>query len=185
MHDIAKAALIVDHALEPIEIAASALLDQRPPQIDELARSRWRRLAGETFAHHHRQSVLDWPLGASLRCTAGSWQASHSAIASAWPRTIAASRSLSRRGGSGKRALPPTSPGRSEAKLTSRSPLPAIALRQIPTARLNGSVGASLVAPFGLMLDDMAFCLFADAERRFQLNATFTALSGNSCPKQR
>ena len=30
---------------------------------------------------------------------------------SAWPRTIAASRSLSRRGGSGSRALPPVKPG--------------------------------------------------------------------------
>src|SRR5215469_11353553 len=100
-----------------------------------------------------------WPPGACLRCTAGSWQASRSAIESACPRTMAASRSLSRRGGSGRRALPPMSPGRSEAKLTSRSPLPAIALRQIPTARLNGSVGASFAALFGLILEFMLFSL--------------------------
>ena len=85
---------------------------------------------------------------------------------SAWPRTIAASRSLSRRGGSGSRALPPASPGRSAANDTSRSPLPAIAFRQTPTARLNGSVGASLAGVFGLMLEDTA----ATA----QLSATLT-----------
>src|ERR1700734_3509124 len=96
-----------------------------------------------------------WPPGAILRCTAGSWQASRNAIESAWPRTIAASRSFKRRGGSGSRALPPTSPGRSEAKPTSKSPLPEIARRQTPTARLNGSVGASLALLFGLMFDDM------------------------------
>ena len=32
-----------------------------------------------------------WPPGCRRRCTAGSWQASRSAIESAWPRTIAAS----------------------------------------------------------------------------------------------
>ena len=54
MHDIAKAALIVEHTFEPIEITAGALLDQRPPQIDKLARGRRRRLAGEPLAHQHR-----------------------------------------------------------------------------------------------------------------------------------
>jgi hypothetical protein len=54
VHDIAKAALIVKYAFEPIEIAAGALLDQRPPQLDELARGRRRRLPGEALAHHHR-----------------------------------------------------------------------------------------------------------------------------------
>ena len=37
VHDVAEAALVVEHALEPVEIAAGALLDQRPPQLDELA----------------------------------------------------------------------------------------------------------------------------------------------------
>src|SRR5450631_3699163 len=82
--------------------------------------------------------------GISLRCTFGSWQASFSAIESAWPRTMAASRRVILRAGSGSRALPGDSPGRSAAKLTSSSGLFAIALRQADTARLNGSVGASL-----------------------------------------
>src|SRR5271169_1024933 len=107
-----------------------------------------------------------WPPGASLRCTAGSWQASRSAIESAWPRTMAASRSLSRRGGSGRRTLPPARPGRSEAKLTSSSPLPAMARRHTPTARLNGSVGASLALLFGLMFEFIALLLSRKRERR-------------------
>ena len=49
--------------------------------------------------------------------------------------------------------------GRSEAKLTSRSPLPAMARRQTPTARLNGSVGASFVVLFGLIFEVMALSL--------------------------
>ncbi len=64
VHDVAEAALVVEHALEPIEIAAGAFLDQRPPQIDELARGRRRRLAGEPLAHQHRQRVLDRRIGA-------------------------------------------------------------------------------------------------------------------------
>ena len=82
-----------------------------------------------------------WPAGCRRRCTAGSWQASRSAIESAWPRTIAASARDSLRGGSGSRALPPIRPGRSAAKATSSSGLRAIARRQPATARLNGSVG--------------------------------------------
>src|SRR3954447_16060311 len=64
---------------------------------------------------------------------------------SAWPRTIAASRLVIFRAGSGSRALPGASPGRSAAKLTSSSGALAIAFRQEATERLNGSVGASLV----------------------------------------
>jgi hypothetical protein len=64
VHDIAKAALIVEHAFEPIEIAAGALLDQRPPQLDKLARGHWRRLPGEALAHQHRQCVFDRGVGA-------------------------------------------------------------------------------------------------------------------------
>src|SRR3954469_7905875 len=63
---------------------------------------------------------------------------------SAWPRTIAASRLVIFRAGSGSRALPGASPGRSAAKLTSSSGALAIAFRQEATERLNGSVGASL-----------------------------------------
>src|SRR6188508_623763 len=74
---------------------------------------------------------------------------------SAWPRTIAASGPLSFRGGSGRRALPPTIPGRSAAKETSSSGLRAIARRHPVTARLYGSVGDSLEGFLGLVLDDI------------------------------
>src|SRR4029453_7210240 len=74
---------------------------------------------------------------------------------SAWPRTIAASAPLSFRGGSGRRALPATIPGRSAAKATSSSRLRAIARRHPVTARLNGSVGDSFDGLLGLMFDDI------------------------------
>src|SRR5512132_4610877 len=95
------------------------------------------------------------PPGTSLRCTIGSWQASLSAIESAWPRTIAASTPPSLRGGSGSRALPATMPGRSAANATSSSGLRAIARRHPVTARLNGSVGESFDGFLGLMFDDI------------------------------
>src|SRR3989442_3286882 len=96
------------------------------------------------------------PPGISRRCTAGLWQPSRNAIESAWPRTMAASRVLSLRGGSGSRALPAASPGRSAANPTSSSGRLAIARRQPATARLNGSVGASLPGFFGLVLELIA-----------------------------
>src|SRR5262245_7669334 len=96
------------------------------------------------------------PPGTSLRCTIGSWQASLSAMASAWPRTIAASEAASLRGGSGRRALPPTMPGRSAAKDTSSAGLRAMARKHPVTARLNGSVGLSLAALLPLKLDDIS-----------------------------
>ena len=64
VHDVAEAALVVEHALEPVEIAAGALLDQRPPQLDELARRRRRRFAGQPLAHDHGKRVLDRRVGA-------------------------------------------------------------------------------------------------------------------------
>jgi hypothetical protein len=91
--------------------------------------------------------------GISLRCTFGSWQASFSAIESAWPRTMAASRLVILRAGSGSRALPGARPGRSEANVTSSSGALAIARRQAVTARLNGSVGASFDPVRNLLLD--------------------------------
>src|SRR5580704_19333128 len=76
---------------------------------------------------------------------------------SAWPRTIAASRLVILRAGSGSRALPGASPGRSAAKLASSSGARAMARRQEVTARLNGSVGASFDPVRNLLLDvDMA-----------------------------
>ena len=62
--DVAELALIVEHALEPVEISAGALLDERPPQIDELARRGGRRFAGEPLAHHHGQRLFDRRVGA-------------------------------------------------------------------------------------------------------------------------
>ena len=99
---------------------------------------------------------------------------------SALPRTIAASALLSLRGGSGSRTLPPIRPGRSAAKLTSRSGLRASARRQPVTARLNGSVGNSFDDGLLLMLEAIRQPRTGD-----QLSATFTELSGNSTPKQR
>ena len=46
VYHVAEPALIVEHALEAVEIAAGALFDQRAPQLDHLARGRRRRLAG-------------------------------------------------------------------------------------------------------------------------------------------
>src|SRR5882757_3288368 len=72
---------------------------------------------------------------------------------SAWPRTIAASRLVILRAGSGSRALPGARPGRSEANVTSSSGAFAIARRHEVTARLNGSVGASFDPVRNLVLD--------------------------------
>src|ERR1700686_1371360 len=68
---------------------------------------------------------------------------------------MAASAAESLRGGSGRRALPPTMPGRSAAKPTSRSGLRAIARRQPVTARLNGSIGLSGAGALVLLLVDI------------------------------
>src|ERR1700722_11935237 len=99
---------------------------------------------------------------------------------SAWPRTMAASRSLSRRGGSGNRTLPPASPGRSAANDTSRSPLPAIAFRQTPTARLIGSVGASLLGVFDLMLEDITSAVIPGRAEGANPESIFTILAHDS-----
>src|SRR6266568_1923121 len=72
---------------------------------------------------------------------------------SACSRTIAASRLVILRAGSGSRALPGASPGRSEAKLTSSSGCLAMARRHAVTARLKGSVGASFAPVRNLLFD--------------------------------
>src|SRR6202042_2384375 len=131
----------------------------------------------------------------SLRCTLGSWQASFSAIESAWPRTMAASRLVILRAGSGSRALPGARPGRSAANVTSSSGALAIARRQAVTARLKGSVGASFDPVRNLLLDVVILALspsyprsrgpITDARtQRRQLIATFTDDSVNSALKQ-
>jgi hypothetical protein len=76
-----------------------------------------------------------------------------SAIESAWPRTIAASRLVILRAGSGSRALPGARPGRSAANEISSSGFLAIAFRQADTERLNGSVGASFEPGRNLILE--------------------------------
>src|SRR5262249_8747384 len=104
------------------------------------------------------------------------------AIESAWPRTIAASVPLSFRGGSGRRALPPTIPGRSAAKATSSSGLRAIARRHPVTARLHGAGGGAFGGGLGFEFDGHHS---GYAWERAQLSATLTDDSGNSTPKQR
>src|SRR5262249_25532237 len=100
---------------------------------------------------------------------------------SAWPRTIAASRLVILRAGSGNRALPGAKPGRSAAKLTSSSGERAIAFRHDETARLNGSVGASLAPVRNLLLDvDMPPRRAAPYD-----SATLTEDSASSILKQR
>ncbi len=64
MNRVAELALVLDQVFQPVEIAAGAVLDQRPPQIDKLFRRRRRRQAGELFAHQHRQRILDRRIGA-------------------------------------------------------------------------------------------------------------------------
>src|SRR6202161_2133130 len=66
---------------------------------------------------------------------------------------MAASRRVILRAGSGSRALPGARPGRSAANVTSRSGVLAIARRHDVTARLNGSVGASLDPVRNLIFD--------------------------------
>src|SRR5215831_1293991 len=111
------------------------------------------------------------PAGCRRRCSAALWQASRKAMASAWPRTTAASALPSLRGGSGKRTLPPNSPGRSAAKATSSSGLRASARKQPVTARLKGSVGDSFEDGLILMLEAM---------RRLSLPRPGEAKSGQS-----
>ncbi len=114
--------------------------------------------------------------GSMRRWIAGSWQASRNAIESACPRRIAASFLVMRRGGSGSRARSAVSAGFSAAKATSSSGLAAIARRQLATARLNGSVGASPPL-FALPVLEIAMTT--------QDRATFTVDSGKSRPSER
>ena len=64
MDRVAELALILHQPVEPVEAAAGALLDERPPQVDQLARGRRRRLAGQPLAHHQRDGILDRRVGA-------------------------------------------------------------------------------------------------------------------------
>src|SRR6185437_16460134 len=63
MHDVAKLALILKQAFETIEIVSGTLLDERPPEIDQLLRGGRRRPAGQALAHHQGKRVLDRRVG--------------------------------------------------------------------------------------------------------------------------
>ena len=93
--------------------------------------------------------------GARRRCSASLWQASLRAKELARPRTIAASRGLGLRGGSGRRALAPSGEairdGLSAEKAISSSGRRASARVHEASARLNGSFGISAL-PAGLRL---------------------------------
>ena len=64
VHDVAEPALVGQHALQAVEIAAGALLDDRSPQIDQLARRLRRQFAGQPLAHDHGERLLDRRIGA-------------------------------------------------------------------------------------------------------------------------
>src|SRR6185436_13723085 len=64
MDDVAEQRLVLDQLFEPVEVLAGAVLDQRPPQLDQAPRRRRRRLPGEALAHQHGESVLDRRIGA-------------------------------------------------------------------------------------------------------------------------
>ena len=63
VHGVAEAPLVLDELLEPVEIAAGAVLDPRPPQVDQPARCGRRRLPGEPLAHHQGERILDRGIG--------------------------------------------------------------------------------------------------------------------------
>ena len=64
MDDVAEARLVLDQLLEPVEILAGAVLDQRTPELDQALRRRRRRHAGEPLAHQHGERLLDRRVGA-------------------------------------------------------------------------------------------------------------------------
>ena len=64
MDGITEARLVVDQPLQPVEIATGAILDQRPPQLDDLHGRRRRWLAGQPLAHDHRNRFLERSIGA-------------------------------------------------------------------------------------------------------------------------
>ena len=63
VNDIAKLALVFDQIFQPVEIAAGAVFDQWPPQINQFpGRRRWCH-SGQTLAHHQGQRVFDRRIG--------------------------------------------------------------------------------------------------------------------------
>ncbi len=63
MDGVAKFVLVVEQALELVEAAACAILDEGAPQVDELL-CRWRRrLAGQSLPHHQGHGLFDRRIG--------------------------------------------------------------------------------------------------------------------------
>jgi hypothetical protein len=59
VNGVAETCLVFDQPLKSIEVAAGAIFDQRPPEIDNLPRRCRRRLAGQSLSYHQRDSFLD------------------------------------------------------------------------------------------------------------------------------
>ena len=64
VHRVAEQALVLDQVVQPVEIAAGAILDERAPQVDQVAGRRRRGCAGQALTHHQRQRLLDGRVGA-------------------------------------------------------------------------------------------------------------------------
>ena len=60
---VGELALVLDHAFEAIEPRARLVLDERPPQIDQLLRRLRRGMPGQPLAHHHGQRIGQWRIG--------------------------------------------------------------------------------------------------------------------------
>ena len=132
------------------------------------------------------------PPGTSLRCTVGSWQASLSAMASAWPRTIAASE----RTELARRLRQPDLAANDAGALGCERDFELGLLgdrAQATGHRALERLGRAFLAPGFLALEigGHRLCRITASEQRgapssrLQLSATLTELSGNSTPKQR
>src|SRR5579883_137573 len=60
---ISESALVLDHVLEAVEVAASTPLDPAPPQLDDTPRRGRRRLTREALAHQHGKRLFDRRIG--------------------------------------------------------------------------------------------------------------------------
>ena len=64
MNRVAKLGLILGEILQHIEARTDLVLEDRPPEVDHLARGHRRREPGQPFAHHHRQRIGQRRIGA-------------------------------------------------------------------------------------------------------------------------
>ena len=63
-HAAGEIALALDVPQEAVEIAAGALFDEVAPQVDDPGRCGRRLEARQALAHHQRDGVLQWRIGA-------------------------------------------------------------------------------------------------------------------------